>query len=57
MVLPYDQPQTAAGTWVIADDVDGGELAAYRLYACPDIVRGMPADGGAQSDTARRGMP
>lgn len=43
IVLPYPQPQPAAGTWTIPDPVTGKPIVTYRLFHCSDLLRDLGA--------------
>ena len=49
IVLPYEQPQHAAGTWTIIDPATRDADVTWRLYRCTDVM----ADLQSAKDKAR----
>lgn len=39
LVLPYEQPQAAAGTWTIPDPGTGEPAITWRLYSCASLLQ------------------
>ena len=48
IVLPYLQPQPAAGSWTIVDPIERDALDTFRLYRCSDVM--------AQSKTGKESV-
>ena len=46
IVLPYRQPQRAAGSWTILDPVTRDALETFRLYRCSDVMEDLQATRG-----------
>lgn len=44
LVLPFEQPQRASGTWAIPDPVERIPLETYRLYSCEGVMRDLARD-------------
>lgn len=43
IVLPYLQPQRAAGSWTIPDPVTRDVMETFRLYRCSDVMEQLPS--------------
>ena len=43
IVLPYMQPQQAAGSWTILDPVTRDVMKTFRLYRCSDVMEQLPS--------------
>ena len=43
IVLPYMQPQQAAGSWTILDPVTRDVMETFRLYRCSDVMEQLPS--------------
>jgi hypothetical protein len=39
LILPYKQPQTAIGTWIIVEPRTGEPAVTWRLYSCASLLQ------------------